>query len=370
MNWEVVTYLINAEVDVSLVFEDGTTVLEYAVCAYNWDLARSLIAVANADVNTIFKRREGHFNTVLHAACVTCPDIGFVAFLLEAGANPNIPGVQRGYEFELPLQTACSLPLVSARIKDRVDLLLEYGADPNALGLTYGGGLDGNALQRAASNGLKDIVDQLLRNGADPNLSSGSGFSALQSACHRNFIDIVRILLEAGADPNINNDESYQPAIYSACMHQNLGMLILVLEKGADPNQSVRNSEDNDGIPVLYSWCSMPDPGFDDVVRILLEYGANPNILCQPKGETARRTPLFIAVTQGHVKRAQLLLENGADPLDVGGGYILSSQSSLLTAILRIYLDNETALHWARQKNSEESDMVQLLLRYGPATEL
>ncbi|KAJ3535702.1 hypothetical protein NMY22_g6368 [Coprinellus aureogranulatus] len=207
MNWEVVTYLINAEVDASLVFVDGTTALEYAVCAYNWDLARSLIAVANADVNTIFKRREGHFNTVLHAACVSCPDIGFVAFLLEAGANPNIPvpepedGVPRGDEFELPLQRACRR---GPAAKDIIDLLFKYGADPNAQGLAYGGGVGGTTLQRAAAGGVKDVVDQLLKHGADPNLRSDPPMSALQLACRYSFVDVSRILLEGGADPNDN----------------------------------------------------------------------------------------------------------------------------------------------------------------------
>jgi len=57
--------------------------------------------------------------------------------------------------------------------------------------------------------------------------------------------------------------------------------------------------------------------GREDVVRLLLEMGADPN----GRGRPGEYTPLMSAVFRGDEEIAAILIEHGADP-DLGGGLI------------------------------------------------
>ena len=77
--------------------------------------------------------------------------------------------------------------------------------------------------------------------------------------------------------------------------------------------------------------------GHVEIVKILLERGANPNA-----EDDAGRTPLHDAAFKGHVEIVKLLLERGADPwiADKGGHIPLdyakdSAIRSLLESALR-----------------------------------
>ena len=76
----------------------------------------------------------------------------------------------------------------------------------------------------------------------------------------------------------------------------------LVVSCGVDPNV-----KDNDGRTPLHRAAKR---GHVDIVKLLLEHGANPNIQENKYGYT----PLHVAVKNCHVDVVRVLLEHGADP--------------------------------------------------------
>ncbi|TMW69720.1 hypothetical protein Poli38472_001876 [Pythium oligandrum] len=107
------------------------------------------------------------------------------------------------------------------------------------------------------------------------------------------------------------------------------------------------------------------------MVKMLLDYGANPNAVNQ-NGETA----LFIAAANGHVEITSSLIARGADPTitDMIGGTALhsacyagkmSTVRSLLIRDLDVNVQNKegyTPLHLAAARHT---DVAELLLAYG-----
>lgn len=104
-------------------------------------------------------------------------------------------------------------PLLEATINgeiDRVEELLENGADPNQLN-DYGE----SALIVAIDNEQSDIVPVLLKNGADPNLQDETGWTPLMSAVYMENIEIGKLLLEAGADPMLIDEDDMTAVDYA-----------------------------------------------------------------------------------------------------------------------------------------------------------
>ncbi|MGF1580035.1 MAG: ankyrin repeat domain-containing protein [Gemmataceae bacterium] len=114
---------------------------------------------------------------------------------------------------------------VSRSNVDAVRLLLDLGANPNAL--------DGNRstpLIYAASGDqyeiakFYDIIKLLLEAGADPNIRGNKGMTALRWAVTNPKGDfrLVRLLLQHGADPWIENDNGGHAVNYAETVHPDL----------------------------------------------------------------------------------------------------------------------------------------------------
>ncbi|KAL9633768.1 MAG: hypothetical protein Q9204_003260 [Flavoplaca sp. TL-2023a] len=121
-----------------------------------------------------------------------------------------------------------------ATCKHIVQALLARGANPNATTRSFG-----NPLHLAAFIGSVPIVQQLLDNGAKVNSISDRFTTALFAALehtHRHK-DVVEVLLRAGI--NVNHVSSrYGTALHYACDEQNKDMVRLLLDYGADPNST------------------------------------------------------------------------------------------------------------------------------------
>jgi ankyrin repeat protein len=172
-----------SEVDESSAFFYRTA-LQCAAYAGHVDCARALL-LAGADVN---ETGPGNSMSPLTAACCSkWATTEMVALLGEHGAKVNAREDER---LPFALQSAC-ITEVDTKV---IELLLDLGADVNAIGGQYG-----TALQVASSRGSHDTVGLLLRRGADPNIRAGTFNTALQAAYSEGHADIIDLLYEHGA---------------------------------------------------------------------------------------------------------------------------------------------------------------------------
>jgi hypothetical protein len=105
----------------------------------------------------------------------------------------------------------------------------------------------------------------------------------------------VRSFLAAGHDPDCRN-ESGMPLLLFASVNKRVGIVGLLLSSGAEVD-----SRDRDGRTSLHLTRST------DVVQILLDHGANPNVT-----DTRGRTPLMYGAQWNDAYKVLLLLNRGA----------------------------------------------------------
>jgi len=293
--------------------------------------------------------------------------------LLKYGADPNLVA---GPELESPLAAAVmgnmvgfshlfltyngdanhvttgGSPLLTSGIKKKtpkkfIDLLLEYGSNPNAKTR------DGKtALFEALQVGRADIVTSLLNHGADPNLpgpkhmlwpathfptclqvllSHGADFKKtpgiMELAVSLNNIESVKILLKAGVNPDIKKDGTYTP-LCSAIRDDRADLVQLLLSNKADPNTKASEypafkcvTHDRvHFLPILVAAGAnlhVPKGILETAVSFknmealnwLLDQGLNPN------DKTSKGlSPLTSAIRDNNIEMVDLLLLRGADP--------------------------------------------------------
>ncbi|KAF5683340.1 ankyrin protein [Fusarium denticulatum] len=205
----------------------------------------------------------------------------FLRFLLELGVSPDSSD---------PNIFGCSALHIAVDIgnRDAVQLLLQFGADPNR----KVEGIEDNTLDTpldyALEIGSEEIVKMLIESGADVN--SGST-SPLIPAVRMGNSALVKHMLEAGADTKILPAEGLL-VLYFAIRRQDLSLVNMVIEAGVSPNQSIAELRDED-IEFLV----------DELVwRDEFRYGGKTNIT----------TPLHYAVLFGDVGIIKRLIESGA----------------------------------------------------------
>lgn len=124
-----------------------------------------------------------------------------------------------------------------------------------------------------------------------------------------------------------------------AVIKKDSAAVMRLLAEGQDPN----------GVRYAYMNCEKKpletalQQGDSDIVAILLEYGANPNILTS---DVDRLPILSIAVMDGSIPRIKLMLQHGADPFmanENGTAAIdFAAQQPAIKALLIKYTDSNT----------------------------
>ncbi|KAJ3499107.1 hypothetical protein NMY22_g19539 [Coprinellus aureogranulatus] len=188
--------------------------------------------------------------------------------------------------------------------------------------------------------GVKDwkAVHALLKAKADASIPFKDGKSALEIASRDRKWTVVRALVKAKADVNVRfrekDDNNVITALHAACHHGELDIVYLLLENGADPN-IVENGSSSD-------W----NPGF--------EY----------------RTPLIFASYCGHIELISRLLKCRADVNFRGGLYGTALQAACeagkLDAVKLLLMHDGwlgSALHACATKGW--ADCAQALLEHG-----
>ena len=200
-------------------------------------------------------------------------------------------------------------------MKSTVNLLLKFGADPNAEGKEYENCFEvhlneliyihryGNALQAAAFDGSTGIVKSLLAYRADVNKQGGDYGTALQAAAWYGHEDIARMLLDHGAHVNTNEPIGYYgSALQAACSFQNANLVELLIDHGAD----IDACGGLYGSPIM----AAVDESMQDNVEILVRHGANVNV----KHVRYQHAPLLVMAGSRLGKEPlQRLLDRGAN---------------------------------------------------------
>jgi uncharacterized protein len=172
--------------------------------------------------------------------------------------------------------------------------LLSSGADVNAVQV------DGTtALHWAAYNDDADLAGRLVRSRARVNATNRYGVSPLFLACTNGNANIVKLLLDAGADANASLAGG-ETVLMTAARAGSLEAVKALLARGADPNAQERRQQ------TALMWAAAE--GHAAVVRALIEAGAAVNATL-----TSGFTPLFFAVREGHTDAARALLEAGVN---------------------------------------------------------
>jgi ankyrin repeat protein len=236
-----------------------------------------------------------------------------------------------------------------------------------------GGGL--TALVFAAREGDREAVRILTAAGADVNQTTAYGWTPLLAAVQNRYYQLAVDLLAAGADPNIANHGGWTP-LYIATDNRNieagdyptrrpdmdhLDVIKALLDAGANPNLRMASSTETRTI-FTHQWLHeegatpflrAAQSGDLELMRLLLDYGADPNIPTE-----AGVTPLMVAAGIGWVEgvtyewspqqtfeTVQFLLDRGAD---------VNAQDAV---------DGRTALMGAAHKG--RPDVIQLLVDRG-----
>ena len=168
--------------------------------------------------------------------------------------------------------------------------------------LAAGGALAGSAdvaLVDAAQRRDARAVETLLTAGADVGARAPDGTTALHWAVHHDDLDLVRLLLGAGADSDAANRYGATPLLL-ACTNGSPLAVEALLRAGAAPDVFAAGET---------ALMTAARTGSVDVVRRLLEHGANPHLKEALRGQTA----LMSAAGARNAAVVRALMAHGAD---------------------------------------------------------
>ena len=160
-------------------------------------------------------------------------------------------------------------------------------------------------LYAASSHGQVDIMRWLLNHGADIDACDSDGFTPLRRAAYELQLEAVQVLFEHHADINSGDIEGrtslYGILVVYDSAEKLVDMVRLLLELGADPNICTNNHR-----TPLHQASSQ---GFLEAARLLLSHGAKVD-----EKDVRGRTPFQLAASYGYVELTKLLVEHGAVP--------------------------------------------------------
>ncbi|CAM1325705.1 Uncharacterised protein g9041 [Pycnogonum litorale] len=298
--------------------------------------AVQLLLVRGADINAA----DDIGYTALHLAA----ERGFndiVLLLLRHKAKLNFldspEPYPRTHQAEEPLHLA-----IKNGHYETAKLLLLKGADPNAKYFL------GSELNLISPVNIK-FMELLLMYGANPNVRDRAGLTPLMKACrHPNGLESSLLLINYGADVNAWSSERHdcRSVLHYAVLSGNMNTVNLLIKQGAKVNFPI---EYNKPTPLDFAILR----GNIDMVKYLLDYGADIDAASPIIG-----SPLHIALSDHMDCRRDLvtlLLERGANPniitlSDTGGG------GPLIKPPLGEYFISS---------DFPEKEVVRLFLRYG-----
>jgi hypothetical protein len=167
-----------------------------------------------------------------------------------------------------------------------------------------------------------NIVRSLLDHGADVNINGGASLCMAVELCGHGDVreDVVRLLLSRGAHAQVFRPNSDMTALTLAANNGNLAIVTVLLEHGADANGAYSSIAVSPLLvalghvePILltafeaYETESRDSPVNKDIIRVLLDHGADINLRAGPK----QISPLQFAAEYRDDDIVQLLMSYG-----------------------------------------------------------
>ena len=300
---KVLQILIDNDLDVSRMKDNGGTPLHWASRHGNAEMAKNLIS-AGVDVNAMNSRGE----TTLHSVGYWS-NAEFAQALIEAGADVNA----KDEDGRTPLHRA-AIESIGIDQTRTMQLLIESGADiqqrdrneesplhaavrlPRLNGLHWHGEEGRKSLQRALSK--HEAVGVLLSANAAVDARNNEGQMPLHIAAAMRDVESTYLLIDSGADIRARTRDGATPMHIAIASMHDTGPMSAIFEAlicaGADIN-----ARDNKGQTPLHRAMFRPAPRYGNAVQFLskfIEAGADVNAL-----DRRGQTPLHYAAQGGYI---------------------------------------------------------------------
>ncbi|MCP4602721.1 MAG: hypothetical protein GY847_19765 [Proteobacteria bacterium] len=276
-NVPIATLLIEGGADVNAESGSGSTPIFTAVRQGNAELI-SLLLAKGASI----KHLDSDSRSPLSIAAEK-GDKNMSAFLIEKGADVN----QSNKKDQSPLFLAAKSGHIEV-----VELLLENGARVGHISLH-------------SMIHFDDVMQVLIEKGAKLNTKDAYGNTPLYLAIRRGQIATANLLIERGADVCAENKDK-KTALHVAVQYGPQKEIIKrLLAAGVDVNAADKYNE----TPLHYALRE----DVAEIVKLLLEHGANPNTKVTVRGRATKRTTLQYAIDSGQIALLDLLISHGAD---------------------------------------------------------
>lgn len=160
-------------------------------------------------------------------AAIEAHDHELVRYLLKQNADANAPN-DNGWR---PLHVAIGRLGVGGPLES-IELLLDFGADPNAWDLGHN---ETPILSASRGPDKWDAARILLESGADPNVRRSDGESPLRLAAYDKMLKLAQLLLKHGAAKTIDDfgGDWCWTALGHAAHNADRAMIELLLDAGA-----------------------------------------------------------------------------------------------------------------------------------------
>lgn len=284
--------LATKKIDPNFIFDDGATVLTYAIAKKQNDAAAILIS-AGADLYKL----DGKGNSPLVVAFISNND----EIIKNVLNNPNIE-IKKELKNEA-LKVAASFGKVEV-----LKMLIAIGADAWV-----------DALFASALQGHEECVELILKQGVNPNIAAVDGNTALHLAASAGHDNVVTKLIQFKADPLQLTSDGLS-ALEVAVLHNKMGVCQVIFEE-IQLHLDHLSPEVKQRIVM-----SLAKVGMDNELESVLVKFPDVNFTDQNK-----ITPLMAAIQNGHLNVAKVLLKYEAK---VAGVFDLYGQDPLIKAAL------------------------------------